>query len=531
MVLCTQPVTRTMNHAMHSFLTRHAAEVKGVLTGFDRVRFRGTIRWLASVDGLGTFLHHQGVLLKQFKPYAQSLTERIKQSAHRLSERERRPLHYLPSSSLRKEDFARHIAEQDRITDGLVCVLTAVEPCHTLTVGPNRDRRRLEIRAEPRKCLHVYFYLIDRQLGWLNLRLQTWFPFTVQVVINGREWLGRQLGRRAIPHERRDNCFVDVADMTLAQNLLDRQLRTNWSRLLDRLLRRVHPVHRTLFGKHPLHYYWSADETEWATDVLFRTPEALARVYPRLVRHALTTFGSREVLRFLGKRPRVQKFTVAEVLSHLGWRVEGVRVKHALDRNSVKMYDKQGSVLRVETTINNPRQMKVYRASEDNPSGPKSCQKLRKGVADLHRRSQISQKCNERYLEALGSVEATETLAETAGPLCQRTTWHNRPARALNPLAADDARLLAAVSRGEFTLQGFRNRDLCRLLYADAPLLTDRQKMSKATRQIRLLRAHGLVQKVPRTHRYTVTSAGRQAITALLAARQTNTRQLTELAA
>jgi hypothetical protein len=400
-----------------------------------------------------------------------------------------------------------------------------------LTVGPNRDTRRLELRTQPRKCLHQYFYLIDRELGWLNVRLQTWFPFTVQVVINGREWLARQLCRRRIPHERRDNCFVDVADLAQAQRLLGLQLRTNWSRRLDRLLHRVYPVHRTLFGAEPLHYYWSADETEWATDVLFRTPSALARLYPRLVRHALTAFGSGDVLRFLGKRPRVQKFTVAEVLSHLGRRPEGVRVKHALDRNSVKMYDKQETVLRVETTINNPRQMQVYRASEDNPAGPKSYQKLRKGVADLHRRSQISQKCNERYLEALGTVDSSATLLETAGAICQRTTWHRRPARALNPLAAADARLLEAVNRGEFTLHGFRNRDLCGLLYGDETVLTERQKMSRVTRLIRLLRAHGLVRKVPRTHRYLVTSTGHQTITAVLAARHANVQRLTELAA
>ena len=193
--------------------------------------------------------------------------------------------------------------------------------------------------------------------------------------------------------------------------------------------------------------------------------------------------------------------------------------------------DRQGSVLRVETTINNTRQMKVYRASEDDPAGPKSYQRLRKGVADLHRRSQISQKCNERYLEALGSVESRETLAETAGPIGQRTMWHNRPARALNPLSAEDVRLLEAVSRGEFALQGFRNRDLCGPLFAENRTLTDRQKMSKVTRLIRLLRAHGLVQKVPQTHRYTVTSAGRQTITAVLAARQASAQRLTELAA
>jgi hypothetical protein len=516
---------------MQSFLTGHASEVKGVLSGFDRVRFRGTLRWLASLRGLGTFLTCQGVLLKDFKAYAQGLTEQIRLSAQHLAEREGRPLHYLYSSSLRKEDYAHDIANRDHVIDGLVCVLTAVEPCHTFTVGPNRERKRLELRAQPGKCLHVYFYLIDRQLGWLNIRLQTWFPFTVQVVINGREWLARQLCRQEIAHERRENCFVDVADMTGAQGLLDRQLRMNWSRLLDRLLRQVHPGHRTLFGPTPLQYYWSADETEWATDVLFRSPEALARLYPRLTRHALTVFDCRDVLRFLGKRPRVQKFTAAEVLSHLGWRAEGIRVKHALDRNSVKMYDKQQSVLRVETTINNTRQMKVYRASEDNPSGPKSYQKLRKGVADLHRRAQISQKCNERYLEALAAVDATETLAETAGPICQRTIWHKRPARALNPMAAEDAHLLQAVSRGEFLLQGFRNRDLCGLLFTEHGQGTDRKKMAKVTRLIRLLRAHGLVQKVPRTHRYTVTASGRTTITALLAAREANTRLLTELAA
>src|SRR5690606_12786434 len=130
---------------------------------------------------------------------------------------EGRPLHYLYSSSLRKEDYARRIAEQDGVTEGLVCVLTAVEPCHTFMVGPNRERKRLELRAQPGKCLHQYFYLIDRELGWLNVRLQTWFPFTVQIVINGREWLGRQLGRRNIAYERRDNCFVDVADLFQAQ--------------------------------------------------------------------------------------------------------------------------------------------------------------------------------------------------------------------------------------------------------------------------------------------------------------------------
>ena len=517
---------------MDSFVARHASEVKGTLSGFDRVRFRGTLRWLANLRGMGTWLNRANVLLKDFKGYAMGLTERIKLATDNLAEKAGRPVIYLRSSSLRKEDLARDIAERDGVTEGLVCVLTAVEPCMTFTVGPNREAKRLELRSHQGKCLHQYFYLIDPQLGWLNVRLQTWFPFTMHVVINGREWLSKELCRKRVAFERRDNCFVDVEDVGRAQRMMDRQLRSDWPRLLDRLVRQVHPAHRTLFSPERLDYYWSADETEWATDVMFRSAEELSALYPRLVRHAMTTFGSGEVLRFLGKRPRVEQFHKAEILSHLGARAEGVRVKHALDRNSVKMYDKQGSVLRVETTINNTRQMKVFRAAENDPDGPEHWLQLRKGVADLHRRAQISQQSNERYLDALSAVEAEPTLAQTAAHVCRRTRWKGRPVRALNPLADDDARLLEAVSRGEFVLQGFRNRDLRPILFGEAASADIRRRqMAKVTRLIRLLRAHGLVHKVAKTHRYTVSPQGRETITALLAARSANTKQLMKLAA
>ncbi|NOZ40899.1 MAG: hypothetical protein GXP24_11830 [Planctomycetes bacterium] len=220
------------------------------------------------------------------------------------------------------------------------------------------------------------------------------------------------------------------------------------------------------------------------------------------------------------------------MISHLGTRPEGVRVKHALDRNSVKMYDKQESVLRIETTINNPRQMKVFRTAENDPEGPESWQKLRKGVADLHRRAEISQKSNERYLEALSAVDAEPTLAETAAEVCRRTRWKKRSVRALNPLADDDAQLLEAVSRGEFVLLGFRNRDLRGLLFR-APASADvrRRQTAKVTRMIRMLRAHGLVHKIPKTHRYTVSPKGRETIAALLAARSANTQELMKIAA
>lgn len=519
---------------MQTFLARHGSEIKGVLSGWDRIRFRGTIRWLASAQGLGTFLTTQRILLKDFRDWAMERTQRIKQATERLAEREGRPLVYLPSSRARKETLAQDIARADGVTTGLIAVFQCVEPCHTFSVGGCRATRRLVLQHGPGKCSHHYFYVRDPVYGPLSIRLQTWLPFTIHVCLNGREWLAQKLAALGIGFEQRENCFVAVENGPRAQGWLDRQLRTDWNGMLNRLVRTWHPAHRTLFES-PLDYYWSAEETEWATDVLFRSPAALARVYPHLLRQAATTFGSGDVLRFLGGRPtqRVHGNFTGEVVTSLKTRPEGTRVKHAVNRNSLKMYDKQGQVLRVETTINDPRGMKAYRAKEGDPAGKKSWRRLRKGVSDLHRRAALSQQANERYLAALASVETPTRLGAVVERVCQPATWHGRPVRALQPLGPADGALLAAVARGEFAINGFRNRDLRLLLAGETPddSAAAKRQAARITRQLRLLRGHGLIRKIPKTHRYQLTASGRTTITAILVAQQTNIQHLAELAA
>jgi hypothetical protein len=533
MFLHTASITESRSHAMRSFLARYESQVKGVVSGFDRIRFRGTLRWLANPQGMRTWLSTAGVLLKDFRAYATGLTDQIKESTKNLAESAGRPLMYLPSAGIRKETMAREIAERDGVSSGLVCVLTAVEPCMTYSVGPNRQKKQLELRYHQAKCLHHYFYLIDPHWGWLNVRLQTWFPFTVQIVTNGRERLAQQLRKKGIEFERRENCFVDIADVAAAQRLLTQQRRTRWPVALNRITASVHKSHHRLFQPEHLCHYWSADETEWATDIMFRCADDLKALYPQLVRQAMTSFGGNDVLRFLGRRPLVQMLRMAEITSHLGRRAEGTRIKHSINRNSIKMYDKQESILRVETTINYTREMKVYRASEDDPEGPKSWQKLRKGVADLNRRAQISQASNERYLESLAAIQTDSSLAEATAQTCRRTTWKGRSIRALNPLADEDAKLLQAINQGEFAIMGFRNRDIRQQLFGPSPHdpKAKRSQAAKVTRLIRMLRAHGLIQKVAKTHRYTVTSRGKEVVTALLNARNAKITTLVQLAA
>jgi len=507
-----------------SFIQAHQADVIGVLHGFDRVRLAGTLRSLYHPEVMQYYLRRSGVLWKDFKAFATGLTERIRQRAVALAQTHHRPVIYLPSSRTTKETLARQIAERDGIRAGLIALFSCVEPCRTWFARGNHVTKRLELKLQWGKCIHLYFYWQHEQLGFLHLRLQTWFPFLLQVCFNGREWLARQLDAAGIAYRREDNCLPWIANLSRAQALMAQQERTDWPTLLRPLVERCHPLHVEITRPIERDYYWTAAESEYATDVMFRHRAALERIYPALVHHSVMHLGSEQVLRFLG-RPRGPHIG-DEVKTDRRRGADGVRVKHWLNTNSQKLYDK-GNVLRSETTINEPKDFRVWRGPEGNPAGRKQWRILRRSVADLHRRAEVCRAACDRHLDALAAVSVKTSLAQEAAAVCRPVKKDGRGHRALNPLAAPDAALLAVVNRGEYVLNGFRNRDVRQSLHGpNGDVTTRRRQMGRVGRQLALLRAHGLIRKVSRTHRYLVTEKGRRVITALLAARRANTEQL-----
>ena len=158
---------------------------------------------------------------------------------------------------------------------------------------------------------------------------------------------------------------------------------------------------------------------------------------------------------------------------------------------------------------------------------------LRRGIEDLPRRAEVARKAAERYLDALASVDEDTTLSDLLRRLDQPKYWHRRRVRALRPFAPDDRQLLQMISRGEFTLNGLRNRDLQRLYFAQAPTTPHeaRRRSAWVGRKLRLLRAHGLIYKITHTHRYQLTKAGRATTTTIFAALHSTARQLTATAA
>jgi hypothetical protein len=324
----------TGDNAMQTFVSRHQHQIQGTLSGFDRLRFVGTLRRLSFLDGLASFLAVTGVLLKDFGDYVLQLSQRIKQAGERLAlTTPSGRVHYLASSSQSKEDFVRALpASTDPGPSGLIAVLSCVEPCRSYEVHRNSQTKHLELRPAIRKCLHYYFYLDHPLFGPMHLRLQTWLPFPIKVVLNGRDWLARQLDVAGIGYLQKDNTFLALDDFPRAQALLDAQLQVNWPLVLNEMVDQFPPVHAQGLPPWFEGYYWSVEQSEWATDVVFRSAADLAALYPRLVHHGMTTLGSHDVLRFLQQKVPahggVHGRFAGEVVSDLKHRPEGVRIKH-----------------------------------------------------------------------------------------------------------------------------------------------------------------------------------------------------------
>ncbi len=520
---------------MKQFIARFEDQIQGTLSGFDRVVFRGSLRRLTHSQGMKMYLIQNGILCKQYQDHVKQVSQEVKEASLEPFRRQQLPIRHLYDHRADKDEIARAVATERGIREGNVCALTAME------LSPTFQHEKTTMAVRWRPHLVIYHYQIDPQFGWCHARMQTWFPFYVHVCINGREWLARRMDQAGIRYCRQQNTFPWVEDCHRAQALFDEQLCLDWNQSLQPFAERLNPLHTEIFRKFTTEYYWSAFQCEWATDILFR-PGSLARLEPLLLRHGLFNFSCADVLRFMGKHigcsGSVPDWVAGEVTTNLKSRVVGDRLKHWIQGNSLKSYGKAhtpvGDVFRVETMTSNVAVFRTYRPAEGGPEKELAWRPMRLGVADLHRRSQVSQNANNRYLDAFAAVDDTTRLRELIQPLEQPCQYRGRRVRALRPFHGDDYALLAAVQRGEFAINGVRNRDLQRLLYSSSESLSarDRRRRSAAvSRKLRMLRAHGLLQKVPKTHRYQLTPTGRLAISAIITVYETSISQLNRAAA
>lgn len=515
---------------MKSFLSRFGALILSVLSGFDRLRFRGCSQLLNNAQGVQTsYLYQRDLLIKEFPDHAAKLTKILVQRTEAMAKADGDEVHYLNSPNSDKQAAALEIAHQRGLSNGRIAILSAVESCRTYRVRKDKNSGLIGLRKEEGRCQHFYHYFLHEQVGLCYVRLQSWFPFTMRIGLNGRTWLYQQLRRENISYVHEDNILLEVDDWKCAQELLDEQLRTDWPSLLDGLAAQTNPL-LPLLRDLRLPYYWTTEQSEWATDILFHRAADLAKWYPLFIRHCVEVLNCRDILHFLGKKlPREgfgKRFT-GEVKADIRERQEGTRAKLWYNENSLKLYDKIAHGMRLEPTINQPGYFTVYRPKQGDETGEKSWLKMRKGVADLYRQAQVSQRATDRFADSLATVAEPTSLGKLLAPLGRPVIKDGKRTRALNPLTGADGELLRVIAHGDFLLHGFRNRDVRLALHGTPTDKAEQRRQAAAlTRKFAMLRAHGLIVKVQTTHRYQVSAAGRRILTALLSAHAADVTKL-----
>jgi hypothetical protein len=495
------------------FAQKFADSIVATLECHDRVIFKGYLPFFRD-DHLNGFV--DGALKlrrKDFIPLVEFWSQELVDHAKQMAEEAGACYDYREQCPDKKK-LVEKILRERPIDEGLIAVLCVKECCRTVKLVGGKGRPRLVFARRPQRVL--YFYFLDPQFGLVHVRLQTWFPFTIQVYVNGHEWLARQLLEKRIGFVQHDNAFTEIDDAARAQRLADKFPRLRWLDILNRWAKRFNP----LLGKRWLgerDYYWVIDQAEFATDLLFKDRASLGKLYPELLQHALRNFSADDILTFLGRRLHA-RFDGEVLTTCKKERVPGARIKHRIKNNWLKMYDKFGLLLRIETVINQPREFKVRRACTRQGRKTMAWCPMNKGVANFYRYHEVARKANHRYLDGLTHVTLDDGLVQLLDQVSKPVSSKGRQRRPLHVLEPNDQALFRAVLRGEHRLNGFRNSDIAEHLYRHAPRTEAerRSRTARVSRLLQLLRAHGLIAKVRCSYRYRITTKGEKVMNASL---------------
>ena len=508
---------------MNTILEQYKDKINGTFSFFDRMIIKGHIFQFFSVSGRKYFLSEQNVLLKDFPAYANQVTNDIVSYVETFTHSQDRPLVYLSSARTSKEQTALDILRDNPVGDGLICTLSVVEYCQTLQ-PKKKENGMLELSAVNRKCKYYYFYFMDKNFGFMHVKLQTWFPFLIQVYINGREMMKHVFDENGITYRMYDNSFSEISDIKRAQELADKFDSKSLCRQLDFFAHKVNPYLDTIENIFHQGYHWCVDQCEYATDVMFKSREALEDIYPSLVGHAFYDFKCTDVFSFLGRK--LDPKFLGEAVSDYRKRPEGWRIKFKMKSNSIKMYDKC-NCLRIEMTINDPKAFKVYKEVHHR-DGTSSMRwvPMGKSIANLYRYAEISKAANKRFVDSMHDIIPVKSLEKEINGICGRKTVKGRVFTGFNVWSAETFQLLETVSDGRYLIRGFTNKDICRRLFQNTPDTPENR--GKTSRIIAKLRAHGLIRKIPHSRRYLVSDKGRRIMGALI---ETKRRTYPELAA
>ena len=344
--------------AIELLTERHGDQIAGVLGCWDRMLIFGTLPKICFAGGMTSFLFERNIRIFDYPRFAEPFRNRIRENAEKLAADTGMEIEFIRKRNFRKEDRVKQALAKRGEHPGLICIFSAMEPCSTYKPWHNKQTGKTYLVPDDGKCLHYYFYFIDEELGLCYVRVPTWLPCRLQIYFNGHNWLAGQLRKQGIEYRLIDNAFVEIADWPRAQRIANGWTAKRMHRKLDEFARRYCPVYRDFATG----YHWSTDQCEYATDIVFRQQADLQAIYENLARTAIHTVKPDHIATFLGRKFSTQ--FEGEMGNRFNIRIEGTRLKHTMGPVSIKLYDKFGLILRIETTVNDLSFFKHYREVE-----------------------------------------------------------------------------------------------------------------------------------------------------------------------
>jgi len=486
---------------------KYQADLYGVLNCYDRVIISGNVHPLCYAKGMTGYLYANNIRIFAFPEFAQGLRDDIRSNAEAIAKEHGLQIEFIRrGNSFRKEDRIREILESRGDHPGLVHIFSAMERCTAYYPWHDKQTHKTFVKSRQGKCLHYYFYFIDEDLGLCYLRVSTWCPFRLQFYFNGHNWLANQLNQRRVAFELQDNAFLQIEDFDLANQLAAQLDIKALHAKLNCYAQQYCPVVAQL----GLQYSWSIMQAEYATDLAFKSQEALQAFYPRLLETLILAVKPDDVATFLGRK--LHGNYQGEMGNRFNVRWLGTRIRHQMGPVTIKMYDKFNIVLRIETTTNDVSFFKQYRRVHHR-DGTTSTRwaPMKKTIYSLPALQESLLAANRRYLKFISEVETPEVGVQKLQQLTETKEENDHRYKGFNLLAEEDASVFRVLVRGEFFISGFTNKDLRRHLDKTS---------AQVTRLLKRLRVHGLIKKVGKRYKYYLTQLGRQVVLMLLKLRE-----------
>ena len=481
---------------------RYDDRIGGVLSCYDRVVITGTLPTVCYAEGMTRFLFANGIQIFKYPEFAMTLRERVREQVASVVAEAGVTIEHIAKSHIRKEEVVAQVLKQRGDHPGLVHVLSAMEACPSYRPWHDKQSHKTYLRPDTGKCLHYYFYFMDADLGLVYLRVPTWAPFRLQFYCNGHNWLARRLTAERIAFTMADNAFVRIDDWQCAQELADGFSPDLLHRVLDRYAALCCPV-LDVFGQT---YHWSLMQVEYATDLVFRSAATLKPLYEQFARESVLNVKAEQVATFLGRKITPQ--LAGEVGSQFSTRIEGTCIKHRFGSASVKMYDKFGCVLRIETTTNDVSFFKHHRKVEHRQgSATRALASVKKSIYSLIDLREILFGCNRRYLEHLSALDDFSAGVRALDRVTRPRIVDDKTVKGINFFDPTDKALLQALQDPRVNIAGIRRGDLIPML--------DQLTPNRLSRQLRRMRDIGVIKRVRGTYRYYLTRMGRAAAAAL----------------